>query len=291
MKPRALGATTAAIALIVATPLAFTQEDPTRQIIPEELLKARPPAATPAGRKPPRYKPAGSNNANKVASGTELGVTLWRLRAARASDDGARLLVQEAAGDLTADRVDTNTPLAIGDRVRLTIEFSNNGYLYVIDRELYADGTKSDPYLIFPTSRTREGDNSVRGGRLIDIPGQRDNPNYFTVKPSRPQQVGELLTIMITPKPLPDVALAPQAAKLPIATVEKWEKAWAAPVEEFTQEGSRAAWTKQEQAAAADGTRLLTQEDPAPQTLFRIAAKKGAPVLVHVKLPYAASDR
>ena len=291
MKPRALGAATAAIALIVAAPLAFMQEDPTRQIIPEALLKARPPAAAPAGRKPPRYKPAGSSNANKVASGTELGVTLWRLRAARPSDDGARLLVQESAGDLTADRVDTNTPLAIGDRVRLTIESSNNGYLYVIDRELYADGTKSDPYLIFPTSRTREGDNAVRGGRLIDIPGQRDNPNYFTVKPSRPQQVGELLTIMITPKPLPDVALAPQAAKLPVAAVEKWEKAWAAPVEEFTQEGSRAAWTKQEQAAAADGTRLLTQEDPAPQTLFRIAAKKGVPVLVHVKLPYAASDR
>ena len=64
-----------------------------------------------------------------------------------------------------------NTPLAIGDRVRLTIESSNNGYLYVIDRELDADGTKSDPYLIFPTARTREGDNAVRGGRLVDIPG------------------------------------------------------------------------------------------------------------------------
>jgi hypothetical protein len=158
-------------------------------------------------------------------------VTLRRLRAARAADDGARLLVQESAGDLTADRVDTNTPLAIGDRVRLTIESSNNGYLYVIDRELYADGTKSDPYLIFPTSRTRDGDNAVRGGRLVDIPGQRE------------------------------------------------------------QEGNRVTWTKQEQAAAADKTRLLTQEDPAPQTLFRIAAKQGSPVLVQVKLPYAATDR
>ena len=131
----------------------------------------------------------------------------------------------------------------------------------------------------------------MRGGRLVDIPGQRDNPNYFTVKPSRPQQVGELLTILITPKPLAEVTLGQQAAKLPIAMVEKWEKAWAATVEEFTQEGSRGTWTKQEQAAAADGTRLLTQEDPAPQTLFRVASKKGSAVLVHVKLPYAATDR
>ena len=111
------------------------------------------------------------------------------------------------------------------------------------------------------------------------------------MKPSRPQQVGELLTILITPKPLAEVTLGQQAAKLPIAMVEKWEKAWAAPVEEFTQEGSRGAWTKQEQAAAADATRLLTQEDPAPQTLFRVASKKGSAVLVHVKLPYAATDR
>jgi hypothetical protein len=50
-------------------------------------------------------------------------------------------------------------------------------------------------------------------------------------------------------------------------------------------------WTRQEQTAASDSTRLLTQEDPAPQTIFRVAVKKGSPVFVNMKLPYAASNR
>ena len=54
-----------------------------------------------------------------------------------------------ASGELTAERIDTGAPLALGDRVRLTIESPNGGFLYVIDREVYDDGTTSDPYLIF----------------------------------------------------------------------------------------------------------------------------------------------
>jgi hypothetical protein len=164
--------------------------------------------------------------------------------------------------------------------------------LYVVDREVYSDGTMSDPYLIFPTSRTRQGDNAVRGGRLVDIPDQRDRPNYFTVKPSRPGQTGELLTIIVSAEPLKDVPpLSAQAVKLPQALIESWQKQWTAPVQRLVQEGGRRTWTPEEQRAAADPSRLLTQDDPAPQTIFRVAARKGAPLLVNLKLPYAASDR
>ena len=45
-----------------------------------------------------------------------------------------------------------NTPLRDGDRMRLSIEAPWDGYLYVLNREQYADGSTSDPYLIFPAA-------------------------------------------------------------------------------------------------------------------------------------------
>ena len=53
--------------------------------------------------------------------------------------------------------------------------------------------------------------------------------------------------------------------------------------------GSDKTWTKAEQqAAAASGTRLLTQEDPPPQTLYRAAVKRGEPLLVKVELRFGS---
>ena len=216
--------------------------------------------------------------AGKPAGATvDLGVTLWRLRPSQASDDGARLLVQDAA-ELTAERIETGAPLTVGDRVRLSIESPTAGFLYVVDREQYADGTMSEPYLIFPTARTRQGDNAVRAGRLIDIPDQQDRPNYFSVRPSRPGQVGELITILVTPTALETVAIGDKPLVLANDLVASWEKSWTAPVQQFALDGGvKRLWTRQEQAAAGDGTRLLKQDDPPPQTIFRLAAKKGFP--------------
>ena len=45
-------------------------------------------------------------------------------------------------------------------------------------------------------------------------------------------------------------------------------------------------WTKAEQQAGADGTRLLTQEDPGPQTIYQVVASAQKPVLVTVGLKY-----
>jgi hypothetical protein len=267
-------------------------QDDTRQIVAEEFLKARPAAEKPKSTTTrPRYKASTQATSSAPAGAVQLGLTLWRLRPAAATDDGARLLVQDSSTGMMAERIDMGTPLAVGDRVRLTVESPAAGALYVIDREVYRDGTMSDPYLIFPTSRTRQGDNAVRAGRLVDIPDEQDRPNYFSVRPSRPGQTGELLTFIVSPTPLDNLTIGSQPLKLPIQTVAGWTKSWSAPVQQFVQEGGARLWTTKEQSAAADGTRLLTQDDPAPQTIFRVAAKKGAPVLVNVQLPYAASER
>ena len=292
MRPVVAAAVAAFAAGVVLTAASRQSDEATRQIIAEEFLKARPAATKPAPAKRPAYRPvsAAAPTLPKAGAGTvDLGVTLWRLRPAQSSDDGARLLVQDAA-ELTAERIEVGAPLAIGDRVRLSIESPSAGFLYVIDRELYSDGTMSDPYLIFPTSRTRQGDNAVRAGRLVDIPDQQDRPNYFSVRPSRPGQTGELITILVTPTALDNVTVADKPLVLEKELVGSWEKSWGGPVQQFALTGGvKRLWTREEQASASDGTRLLKQDDPPPQTIFRLAAKKGSPVLVNVRLPYATT--
>lgn len=288
-------ATAAVSAAMASIAIAGSQQsdETTRQIIAEEFLKKRPAPAKTSAIKKPAYRivnPSASPKASAAAT-MDLGVTLWRLRPSQSSDEGARLLVQDAS-ELTAERLDTGAPLAIGDRVRLTIESPAAGFLYVVDRELYADGTMSEPYLIFPTNRTRNGDNAVRPGRLVDIPDQQDRPNYFSVRPSRPGQVGELITILVSPSALDSVTIADKPLVLANDLVATWEKSWMAPVQQFALEGgAKKLWTREEQASAGDATRLLKQDDPPPQTIFRLAAKKGAPVLVNVRLPYATSTK
>jgi hypothetical protein len=290
---RRRGLTTIALtAAIAAVTIVRAQEDTTRAIVPETFLKARP--AAPAAKRPQR--PASYRPVDRVRPGAakpdgdtvELGVTIWRLRASKAGEP-ARLLVQEAdaeAKELTPERIGVGTSLRIGDRVRLSVESPRAGYLYVIDREQYADGTVGPPYLVFPTTRTRGGDNKVAGGRLIDIPAQDDRPPYFTMKPSRPDQTGERLTLIVTDKPLQDVTIGADPIALRATQVADWEARGAGTVQRLEMIGGAGrAWSRAEQRASADATRLLTQEDPPPQTLFRIVVKQPDLVVVNLTLP------
>lgn len=273
----------------VAQPSPQAQDQP-RQIVAEEFVTARPGGARKSSTKPRYTRTKGSASTGGDA---RLGMTLWRLRPvpADAGADQARLLVQDTAGATawTAERIDADAPLAMGDRVRLSFESARAGYLYVIDREHYADGTTSDPYLIFPTTRTRGGDNRVEAGRLIEVPDQADRPNYFSVRRSRPDQVAEALTVIVSPTRLEGVTPAGGPQKLAATDVARWERQWGGPVEQLALTGGAAgAWTAVEQRAGTDATRLLTQDDPPPQTVFRIKAAPDAPILVTVRLPYGA---
>lgn len=281
-----LGLMAAGVAAIAAAQ-APASEDQSRQIVAEEFVSKRPAGARKTAAKA-RYTPAKGSNA-VVGGEARLGLTIWRLRPAAGQSDGARLLVQEGGSETSwvAERVDADAPLDVGDRVRLSFESARAGFLYVIDREQYADGTASDPYLIFPTSRTRGGDNRVEAGRLVEVPDQADRPNYFSVRRSRPDQVAEALTVIVAPTPIESLAPAGSARKLAAADVARWEREWGGEVELLALDGGAAKpWTTPEQRAGADGSRLLTQDDPPPQTVFRLKSAPGNPVLVTVRLPY-----
>lgn len=294
----------------LSSAIAQTQEGTSRQIVLEEFTRARP-ATTPAktqpqgrsgsGRRPsatakaPRYMrktPSVIAMLQPGAPTMDIGVTIWRLRPSSGNESGARMLVMENARptEWTPQRIEADTPLQVGERVRLSIESPRAGYLYVIDREQYADGSFGDAYLIFPTLRTRGGDNQVRSGKLIDIPAQEDNPSYFTLvpSPSRSDQVAEILSIIVTPVPLSNLRLTERPLKLSKSEIAKWETSSSVEVERFEMVGGAGMpWSKAEMAAAAAGSsRILTQEEPTPQTVYRIGSKSKNAFMVTVPLRY-----
>lgn len=273
------------------------QEDQSRSIVPEAFIKARPAAPPKVATTGPTYRRVGRVRTDASdANVSEIGVTIWKLRPAMATDT-TRLLVQEPQGGAvqwTPVRVEAGSRLAVGDRVRLSVESPRDGYLYVIDRERYGDGSAGEPFLIFPTTRARGGDNRVTGGRLVEIPAQTDAPPYFTLKPSRSNQVGELITVVIAREPLEGITPGAGPVALDPLVVAQWEEQGGAIVEQLEMVGGEGrAWSAAEQRAGADATRLLTQGDPPPQTLFRVVTTDRALVAAQFTLsnrPTSASS-
>ena len=176
----------------------------------------------------------------------------------------------------------------------------NEGYAFEISgrmdrrvrirRQGYVDGSFGDPMLIFPTLKTRGGDNRVMPGKLIDIPAQEDQYSYFTAQPagSRRDQVAEVLTVILTPSPLP-VTIGDQPLKVLQSQISDWEKLWGGLTETLELIGGAGrTWTNEEKLASAANGRQLTQGGPPPQTVYRVVARKtGGPLMVTVPLRYA----
>ena len=251
-------------------------EDYTRQLWNTQFLGQRSATAIAAR----------TSGAATAADDALVGVTIWKLRPSQPADDESIRVVASGTGQQwTPVRVGASLPLAEGERVRVSIEAARSGFLYVIDREQYADGTLGDPYLIFPTLRINSGDNSVRGGRVVEIPALSDSPPYLTMRRSRPDQKAEMLTLVVSKQPLPGLKIGRDAAKLDPATVASWVKQWGAKVQRLESKAApNAVYTKAEKQAGADHTRLLTHDEPLPQTLYKIDAKAGDPLLLDVPL-------
>ncbi len=277
-------------------------EESSRQIVLDRFNKARPLSEASAGVggsaaiKPPIYRRTGpmripGRRGARPPSTEEIGITIWRLRPSRDNDQGGRVLVLDGLKQMqyTPERIEANTPLNIGDRVRITVESPRPGFLYIIDREQYADGSLGEPMLIFPTLRTRGGDNRVMPGRLIDIPAQEDQYSYFTAQPAgdRRDQVAEVLMFILMTQPLP-LQTADQPIKLAQQQIASWEKLYGGVAETLELVGGAGrAWTNDEKLAGMANGRQLTQGGPPPQTVYRVARKTGSPLLITVPLRYA----
>jgi hypothetical protein len=271
-------------------------DDTTRDFWDSGFLKQRPKSEQPTNpalkSKVYKYKrvspkPLSKAETSDITKNSVVGITIWRLRASTQSDEKeVRLFTHKPKSkqmeELVPERVEADTPLTAGTRARFSIETPRAGYLYVIDREQYADGSYGDPYLIFPTTTIRGGDNQVMAGRVFEIPDQSADPPYYELERERADEVGEVLTVLVTPKPL-TLKIGEDALKLTKEQVAEWEQQWGAKVERLELEGGAGKpWTKEEKASGASGKPTLTQDDPLPQTIYGVASKPGDPLLISV---------
>ena len=274
---------------------ALAQEEGSKEIKAEEFIKKRPPQ--PSGRsriasKKPTYKTSQAMALVAPPPGkmfAQVGVTVWRFRPSTAGDKTKELVEEEGEqpSQFSLERIEEGTLLAPGQRIRLSIEsLSRDGYLYVINREEYSDGSLGDARLIFPTKRTPEGANRVKAGKLIYIPGP---PRYFRIKPSASPKghVAEVITFLVSSQPLIDPnLLSTTAITLPSEQVESWERQWTTRPTKFEMEGGAGqTMTEKEQKASTDDA-ALTQEDPAPQTIYRLAIKPDDVMVIRLPLRF-----
>lgn len=219
-----------------------------------------------------------------LAANEQLGVTLWRLRPEKSGDTGARLLTMSGSSKDTpkmiAERVALDTVFKMGEKVRISVESPRAGFLYIIDRELRKDGTLGEPYLIFPTLRTHNGDNKVGAGKVTEIPAQTDNPFYFDITPNGVNYAGELLTVIVSPTKIQGLKLEDNPILLSAGQVENWENLWESMGTTFELDSARSLAYTEEEKEAGIGSRQLTQASPSPQTIISIEARKGKAFLV-----------
>jgi hypothetical protein len=205
-----------------------------------------------------------------------IGVTIWRLR--------------DGQDKPTAERATADTHFSEGERLRLSIEVprSNDSYLYVIDREVYADGLTGDPYLIFPSQTTPEGGNVVKAGKPVFVPARDDEFPYFMLERDRKDLLREELTIILSPKPL---KLAPGTPSNPVkldrSQVAQWEKRWGGRTELREERDGAGKQLVAAERGVDEGQRRLVPSDPLPQTIYLTKVKPGAPMMLRVPLQIA----
>jgi hypothetical protein len=249
---------------IAVPPLHDEDEGNTRRIWNKRFREARDRTRT--------RRPGGT-----AVGGGLIGFTIWRLRETNQSRP-------------IAERATTDTLFREGEQVRLSIEVpqESDGYLYVIDREVYEDGTTSDPYLIFPSQTTPPRGNIVTAGKPVYVPAQGDTNPYFTLERSRRDHILEKLTIIVSPKPLKLPLETPDnPTRLNRVQVARWERQWGGRVERReARDGAGKQWSDAEREADG-GQRRLVQGDPLPQTIFLVKFKPGEPMMLHAPLHIA----
>jgi hypothetical protein len=268
-------------------------EDQTRDLWDTAFLQKRPAGKKQVKRtQPVRYKIVGKKTSPAspmpAAKAAVVGVTIWRLRPSKESDDEeVRQLIYQQ-GEWTPERISAGEPLSEGSRVQLTIESPRSGYLYVFNREIYADKTFGAPFLIFPTLSLNGGDNRVSAGRVIEIPSSQDKPPFYTLKRSSSNHEGETLTVIVTDKPLTELTIGRNALKISAEQFNSYEKRWGALTQQLELEGGSGTAMNKTEKAAGQGKKALTQNDSPPQTIYRVLAKPNQPLLLTIPLSIGA---
>ena len=216
---------------------------------------------------PPLSEPLDKNSPSTL----RVGVTIWKVE--RVTDGDSMREV--------ARRVEADTKFHEGDLLRLSIESPRGGYLYVVDRDWFTNGSSGDTKLIFPLLGEN---NELQAGKLIDIPAAHDPP--FKASP-RANQTGEMLTIIVTSERL-SLPLSKDFLSISNAQLEEWERMWSGMTERFEMNGGvgLTRTLEEQEAASPTGSRQLTRDDPSPQTIYFLSPRSRNGLLFNLLLSY-----
>jgi hypothetical protein len=223
-----------------------------------------------------------------------IGVTIWRLGPNQCQISDCPLPAGNDKGLVdTATRTEDSTLFNPGERVRLGLEsLTHSGYLYVIDREQFTDGTLGEAYLIFPTKKIDDGKNWAQPGLQVHLPRAS---GCFCVKSRDPNRIlaADVLTVIVSPVPLlRENEIGADAVPLPgqlngFVSRAGQERTYRGTL----QGGVGLAQTVPEKAAGEKGLidtePTLTQGDLGPQNIYQSAISKGASAVFTFSLRYS----
>lgn len=198
---------------------------------------------------------------------------------------GYTLFMRDSSG--RSVRVEPSHEFHSGDRVRISLEPSIDGYLYVFHTE-----GGGQPEMIYPDARLDGGENWIEAHVPMEVPSseQSDERYHWFVFDNNPAT--ERLYVVVTREPLPAVPTGAELVKFCAANKDKcpwrpFSEVWTqvqdasrAEVKVVASKTSGQPQTEKEQEAT---TRGLGLDQSAPQpAVIRMNAVTNAPVLVTV---------
>ena len=97
----------------------------------------------------------------------QIGVTVWRVSEDNATGSGV-------CGFLRFTRQPLGQPVRTGERLRLDVQASRPGYIYVISREIEESNRPGPAQLLFPVNSVNSGNNRIVPGSALLIPPASD---------------------------------------------------------------------------------------------------------------------
>lgn len=260
------------------------------------FLDSRPKTTNPNApsrrhrRRPPNANPSPATNAsagvNVKTDGTNLAANRNNVKKILpAIGLGYTLFMREPSG--RAIRVEPTREFRTGDRVRLALEPSVDGYLYIFDSE---DG--GPPKMIYPDARLDGGDNWIEAHVPIEVPSSEESEERLRWFEFYGQPGGDRIYVVVTREPLPLVPIGDDLVsfcgtnkdKCPWQpTAEMWaqvDKAGKADVKVATTNNFGQAQTEHERVSMTRGLGL--DKSVPPPSVIRINASSSEPILVTV---------
>jgi len=198
---------------------------------------------------------------------------------------GYTVFMRDASG--RSIRVEPSHEFRTGDRIRLALEPSVDGFLYIFDSE---DG--GAPKMIYPDPRLDGGDNWIEAHVPVEVPSSEESEERLRWFEFYGQPGGDRIFVIVTREPLPIVPTGDELVALcssgkdkcpwqpPADVWAKIDSATKAEVKVATTKNFGEAQTEREKVATTRGLGL-DQSIP-PPSVIRMSASSRQPMLVTI---------